>query len=189
MLRTRMMSLVSRSAVLGLALVLSVSLTGCNGGGGGGGSTLKNPAPTPGAKATIDMTGVWICTESKITEDNGVVVPDGWGVNAEITLSKTMLVEDDDGFAYTRANIEKELGLPLNHFVNQADGRLLDFQAMYDRRGQGGQPQGWPIYLHNGMMLAAIDAKTLVGFEAEIGQETQTSAQYRWVYSLTWKRK
>ena len=165
----------------GLGIICLLVFPTCGGGGGGGGPV--NPAPAPPAAAlTIDMEGFWECTASAIVETNTMFTSQ-FQVGHEIALESHRITAGTNPTtgtldSFLRADIERELGGPLDSYVNQADGRNLTFGI--GASGPGGNAQ-------YGLRLAVLDAGTLVGFEAEnfnLSAEPNT----RWVAQLVFRR-
>ena len=98
-------------------------LTSC--GGGGDGPTVSARLPNGSGQVTINMAGNWVVSNARIVETTAPnPTPPVNGTIAGLTSNGILSV---DGVLLSRTAIEQALGVPLNWYVNTADGRTLLF--------------------------------------------------------------
>ena len=163
----------------GLGIICLMVLPTCGGSGGGGAPAPINPAPEPpAATLTIDMAGFWECTASTLVETSTIDTEEYIVGDVIVLESHRWLADVTYQSSVLRADLEHELGFPLDWYVNQADGRNLTFG--FGVTGPGGN-------LQYGLRLAVLDAGTLVGFEA-LSFQPPATARTKWVAQLMWRR-
>ena len=127
----------SRVVVLMASFV--AALAACSGGGGGGGGGPQIPASVPAGSGavTIQMVGTWQVSSVTVIESNTtLVVPPGDGT--QFVIGPTSLLSIG-GLSVAQADLETLLGVALEAYVNQLDGRTLLYGVIADQRATGGR--------------------------------------------------
>jgi hypothetical protein len=109
----------------------------CSGGGGGGGGGPQIPASVPAGSGgvTIQMAGTWQLGNVAVVETNSMLAPTPDGT--QFVIGPTALLSIG-GLSVAQGDLEALIGVALEAYVNQVDGRTLQYGVIVDQRATGG---------------------------------------------------
>jgi hypothetical protein len=126
------------SRVVVLMACFLPALAACSGGGGGGGGAgpqIPAGVPAGSGAVAIQMVGTWQLGNVSVVETNSMLVPTPDGT--PFVIGPTALLSIG-GLSVAQADLEVLLGVALDAYVNQLDGRTLLYGVLVDQRASGG---------------------------------------------------